>query len=339
MKTAIQLSLLSKYRSELMGVGAICIILCHSVGRGVLMPGYVTQIMDYCNIGVDIFLFLSGLGLYYSLLSWVKNERGGVIRWYSIRYKKLLIPYSIVIVPLFFIKCLLGLTTWSNALLDYTTLSFWTSHRSAWFVALIIPLYLIAPILYLLKQKTQKNKKVDILTCCFLCLICVVGSVVGDFEKSEGLIYNIQFALKRVPSFIIGLWIASYVRQGYSMKWVWPVLLLILSFIVKFLISYEVCPYFLMVLPLLLLLVILFETFSINSKSKKVFRFMGDISLESYLTNVALPSIIALIPFQVANINLNYGNYLFYVLVIILGLTLSVFAKRFSTRVLNKLDK
>ena len=85
--------------------------------------------------------------------------------------------------------------------------------------------------------------------------------------------------------------------------------------------------------------VALFENTSKNSIIKKVFRFMGDISLESYLTNVALPSIIALIPFQVGNINLNYGNYLLYGLVIILGLTLSVFAKKNSTTILNKLDK
>ena len=77
MNKAAQLQLLSKYRTELMGVGAICILLCHSVGRDVLMPGFLSQILSYGNIGVDIFLLSSGMGMFYSLSRCQFSDGGG----------------------------------------------------------------------------------------------------------------------------------------------------------------------------------------------------------------------------------------------------------------------
>ena len=65
---SIDLSLVSKYRTQLMGVAAIFIILCHTsfyFGGKVqtLYSIYVNQMMQ---CGVDIFLLLSGLGCYFS---------------------------------------------------------------------------------------------------------------------------------------------------------------------------------------------------------------------------------------------------------------------------------
>ena len=72
MKT--DLSLLSKYRTELMGFSAIGILMCHATGNNVAMPSVLWQICSLGQIGVSIFFLLSGMGMYYSLL---KTERGG----------------------------------------------------------------------------------------------------------------------------------------------------------------------------------------------------------------------------------------------------------------------
>lgn len=61
------LSLLSTYRKELMGVSAIAVILCHANGRGVLLPPILQHVFDFGNLGVDVFLLLSGIGMYFSL--------------------------------------------------------------------------------------------------------------------------------------------------------------------------------------------------------------------------------------------------------------------------------
>lgn len=75
---SFNLSLFSKYRTEIMGIAAIMIIIGHAEGNGVLMPWMMTKIIIQGGLGVDIFLFLSGMGLYYSLTSHIAVQwRGG----------------------------------------------------------------------------------------------------------------------------------------------------------------------------------------------------------------------------------------------------------------------
>ena len=58
---------ISKYRTEIMGFAAILIILCHANVAGVVTPCLVRRLLGLGNVGVDIFLFVSGIGMYYSL--------------------------------------------------------------------------------------------------------------------------------------------------------------------------------------------------------------------------------------------------------------------------------
>ena len=73
-KLRIDLSLLSKYRTEYMGFSAIGILLCHACGNNVTMLSMIYQICSLGQLGVSIFFLLSGMGMYYSLL---KTELGG----------------------------------------------------------------------------------------------------------------------------------------------------------------------------------------------------------------------------------------------------------------------
>lgn len=63
----MNLALLSKYRQELMGFSAVGIIMCHACGNNVAMPTILWQICSLGQIGVSMFFFLSGMGMYYSL--------------------------------------------------------------------------------------------------------------------------------------------------------------------------------------------------------------------------------------------------------------------------------
>ena len=67
------LNLISKYRAELMGISTILILICHAAGNDVLMPKWLRYVVAQGAIGVDVFLFLSGMGLYHSL----STHRGG----------------------------------------------------------------------------------------------------------------------------------------------------------------------------------------------------------------------------------------------------------------------
>ena len=63
----IELENISRYRGELMGIAMLFIILFHvSLPRNDLFFG----LRRMGNIGVDMFLFLSGIGLWFS---WIKT--------------------------------------------------------------------------------------------------------------------------------------------------------------------------------------------------------------------------------------------------------------------------
>lgn len=77
-KLKLDLSLLSKYRTELMGFSAIGIIMCHACGNDVAMPSILWKVCSLGQLGVSLFFLLSGMGLYYSLKkSDLVNKRGG----------------------------------------------------------------------------------------------------------------------------------------------------------------------------------------------------------------------------------------------------------------------
>lgn len=70
---------ISKYRAHLMGIATLLVIFGHSAGNGVVMPGWMESLCGLASVGVDIFLLVSGLGLWYSLNN-LKAERlsGGI---------------------------------------------------------------------------------------------------------------------------------------------------------------------------------------------------------------------------------------------------------------------
>ena len=57
---------ISEYRIELMGIGALGVLLTHS-SRIIDWPSSIQHFVSYGGLGVYFFTFLSGVGLYYSL--------------------------------------------------------------------------------------------------------------------------------------------------------------------------------------------------------------------------------------------------------------------------------
>ena len=63
-----------------MGIATLLVIFGHSAGNGVVMPEWMESLCGMASVGVDIFLLVSGLGLWYSLNN-LKTERlsgGGI---------------------------------------------------------------------------------------------------------------------------------------------------------------------------------------------------------------------------------------------------------------------
>ena len=104
----IELANMSRFRGELMGAAMLFIILFH-----VALPRedafYGLRRMG--NVGVDMFLFLSGIGLWFS---WAKNP--DVKRFFIRRYLRIY-PAWLIIACLYYIPRFHGGSTWAWTLL------------------------------------------------------------------------------------------------------------------------------------------------------------------------------------------------------------------------------
>lgn len=70
---------------------------------------------------------------------------------------------------------------------------------------------------------------------------------------------------------------------------------------------------------------------------KRICTFMGQISLESYLTNGCMILLIGLLPWETTLDHLNYGNYLRYTLIIVTGITTAYCANRIINKITARL--
>ena len=101
----IELNIISESRNILFGISSLLIILFHSGSLNfteLLGTNIISNILNYIkttgNIGVEIFLFLSGIGLYFSI------SKNNLLQYYKNRFIRI-IPTFIIIVFLF--SCLL----------------------------------------------------------------------------------------------------------------------------------------------------------------------------------------------------------------------------------------
>lgn len=139
----VSINNISKYRTELMGVAAILILFCHAPGNNVMMPALMEKILSYGNVGVDMFLLLSGMGLFYSLNK--KPASTSLLSWYTKRFIRILIPYWLILIPYLIYKvCDRGYSL-DDVFLNLTAMSYWLSGDGDWFISLILLLYIITP--------------------------------------------------------------------------------------------------------------------------------------------------------------------------------------------------
>lgn len=63
----MKVSDLSRFRTQIMGAATIGVILCHAVLWDNELPLLIAKVLSLGNLGVDIFLLVSGMGIFYSL--------------------------------------------------------------------------------------------------------------------------------------------------------------------------------------------------------------------------------------------------------------------------------
>lgn len=188
-------ALISKYRTQIMGFAAVLIMLFHFV-TGVysdLHIPVVTAILSRGNIGVDCFLFLSGIGLYRSM-----SKDGLAIPFYKRRISRIVLPVLLISLPYWFTRDFLykhdGIGMF---LLNWTALSFWThNNRTVWYVSLLLLLYPVYPLIF----RMQKKHTVSVI----LLTAAVFAAVAAVFLYAPEIYDTYEIAITRIPVFLIG---------------------------------------------------------------------------------------------------------------------------------------
>ena len=274
-RVAITPSTISLNRSAIMGFAAILIYLAH-VYLYVDLGAPWSQLFCLGNLGVDIFFLVSGVGLYCSL----GKSTTPLSSWYLKRLIRVGVPFLLISVPYYlvydFILNNLGFVRFA---LDISTLSYWLYHGSAWFVAALVPLYLLTPPWAALVEREGGSRT----------MICIVTIVVLEvlacitLRAGDAVLYNIGNVLQRLPSFVCGWFLGKYSAE--RVEWS-PSLLGLAASIVLAVVCWRiasklgVCLNFLVVTPGLLLVARFVRGPWLSG--------LGAASLESYLFNVYL---------------------------------------------------
>ncbi|MGN1399493.1 MAG: acyltransferase family protein [Erysipelotrichaceae bacterium] len=221
----VKLSLISDYRSAIMGVGALFIVIFHLWLSLFSKIAYVSTIerviKNICYCGVDIFFLVSGLGLYYSL----KKNRD-VKQFYKRRFPKFILPWILTAV-------LTALTSnWSitTFIENVTGYSFFAKsiYLFKWYVIAICLVYLLFPIYFNLFEKSRHK---GIFTASFI-LIWIVGAILIDARVD---FYGI---LWRIPVFVLGVYLEHLILNDDKSVSVWLIWLIFAAGVVIFYLNF-----------------------------------------------------------------------------------------------------
>ena len=278
---------ISHHRSELMGLAMIAIVLFHvNVPR--LSPFYGLWRMG--NMGVDVFLFLSGVGLWYALTS-----NTSLKRFFTRRYLRIY-PTWLLVASLYYVPRFLQGAKGTKEMIDLAgdvlvNWDFWLHDElTFWYIPATMMLYLFAPAYVKLVSRHPVYRWLPVL----MMVWCVAVQWVVPLHNAVG---HIEIFWSRVPIFFIGINCGAMVKQGQSLsaQSVWLlVAAVVLSLGVDIYLEqtrHGLFPLFIgrmLYIPATFSLVLLLSNWltAVPQVIKRALRLVGMVSLEMYLLHV-----------------------------------------------------
>lgn len=192
---------ISEHRASIMGVAMLSVMLFHQYFTSVFPFNFFH---NFGYWGVDVFLFLSGMGLVNSL------KKYDVVTFYKRRFMRIVpicilcgtAKYSVFLQlgsSITSIEEVLHIGLWSIASLDL------------WFIHTIIILYVISPILYFLLRKRPVETLVGIILISLINSFTLLPQVGYDWLSPSGVT---AWTLRRLPVFAWGMFIA--IRKDFE---------------------------------------------------------------------------------------------------------------------------
>lgn len=227
-------------------------------------------------------------------------------------------------------------SSWTEWFMYLSTLRFWTRHEGLWFVALLVILYPLAPCLFRLLESSRHRLITAIILMVVILTVTHLPNT-ADGTLTGNIIHNLQFAGKFTVSFVIGMYIAPFIRREVCVNALYiigssAVFILLFHFFLK-----DVFCSWLYIMPSVIVLCTCLKWLSESSLIYTSFHWLGIVSLEAYVANVEIRILFKayLAPWQSSP--LLTGHYLDYALVLIIGLILAQLCNRLSSILIARL--
>ncbi|MBQ9314349.1 MAG: acyltransferase [Clostridia bacterium] len=321
---------LFKYRNIWMAIAIIWIMYRHS---GFFINNtIINAIKEIGYGGVDIFLFASGLGCYFSL-----SKNSNIETFIKKRFLKLMPTYWCFIVLWIVCEKIMGDISFNDIIGNIFAIQNFTGNGNDfnWYISALWLLYILAPYFMCLVKRIKKRKMFYIVE-----LMLILFSL--SFWKSNTLIITIT----RIPIFFMGMYIAKIAEENNEKITNKKFLLLMLEFLLGIMLlilayhffSQRLWEFGLYWYPFLLItpglcLIISYISYSAEKTKIGVFLlrilgFIGNHTFEIYLVHILIFNIIRnLIQKQILHLDNNI-IWLGAVLIVVIGcVALNFFTK------------
>lgn len=328
----VSIELISKYRTELMGIAMLLVVLFH---------GYVPQTSWFYglkrmgNVGVDVFLFLSGIGLWFS---W--HSRPNLKHFYKQRFLRVY-PTWLLLASCFYGFHFYHKSGFSKDVFDLlgdviAHLDFWLhGELTFWYIPALMALYLISPFYIQLVNRNRLYTWLAIVPIVWCCAVAWIPFL-------HHTLWHLEIFWSRISIFLIGINMAPYILQKKTfapntrpLLWI---MFLFPLFVACYLEQWEHGNYPLFInrmlyIPITISGVLLASEalHHTNKVIKQCWAFLGSISLELYLLHLHF----ILVPLQ--RHHLNY--FVTLVLCLAISIPLAMLVQRIVSFTLKHINR
>lgn len=318
-------AVLSKYRSELMGLAMLWVMLFHAWDLDLLLPP-LNWLRASGFGGVDIFILLSAMGLSMSL-----NRKEQKFGPFMARRAARLLPSYFAVMLTYTVFSILRHTAPVSALFwNSTLLAYWVQSEGAfnWYISGIMLFYAVTPFCFRLMRKSRHRA-----------VFTAVGMAAGlvlCFVLMKHELWNYLDVPYRIPIFFLGLLIGFYIGEdrAFGKKDILFWCVWLLFGLAYFIIAYRAVvrviylpPSLVLLfttLPMCLVVCLLFERLPLGGL-RRLLRLIGENSLEIYLLNVSFFSETALLR---RYLDPGPGHYVYYLIAFLSNIVLGVLLHR-----------
>lgn len=290
-KQILDFGVLSKERGSIMGIAALMIVVFHFSQMSSCFSGLLQTALSTLCGGVEIFILMSGVGLYYSF-----QNNNNIKPFYIKRICNVYLISLIITLPYMVwwslvnqeVKLLLVNWLAPNYILGCA--------RDVWYVPFIMVMYLIYPAVYkfLFNEKIYKYRYLIILVISILWYIaCFIL-----YKSGNSYFQRIEIAFFRFPFFLMGCLVGELVYKKKDCKKTMAIAFALSFFSYLFVHKYMSDQFGFRLRNSLasivyLILIVLFLFYTRIDFIHKVLTFFGKISLELYLTHLLIFKVLA----------------------------------------------